>query len=83
MKTFYFNTGVKAYNSSYMAKNDIRNCHGERLIPFDCDNVPENATLKYLCDNPDLEQYGANMIIKELFNTTMCSKYAYFFTPTI
>jgi len=48
-------------------------------IPFDCDNVPNNAQFKFACDNPELkESKYENWIVREIFNSTLCSKYAYF-----
>lgn len=79
--TFYFNTGVRAYNSTYMEPNDIRNEHGERLIPFDCENVPEGCVLVHLCDKPTQSE-KENCIVRETFNTTLSSIYAVFTMPT-
>ncbi len=77
MNTFYFNTGVKPYNCNGLTKGQVwRN--GEKQIPFDCD-APEDAELIYLCDNPDLDSAkNQNVIVREVFNTTINSKYAYF-----
>lgn len=77
IKTFYFNTGVRLYNSSYMGPGDIRNHAGERMIPFDCEDVPDGATFAFGAQvdnlNPD-----SNYIVRPMFNTTMGSKFAYF-----
>lgn len=80
MKTFYFETGVRRSVSSYSAPGDVWKPIGDgdevRLIPFDCDNVPESATLKFLCNDPNIVE--PNTIVQEVYNTTMLSKYAYF-----
>ncbi len=79
MKTFYFDTGVKPYNHtprvSIMPGNVVRG--GTLQIPFDCENVPENATFLYACDaeNASLDE---NIICREMTNTNMLSKFAYF-----
>jgi cytochrome c-type biogenesis protein CcmE len=73
-KTFYFNTGVTIVAPS---KGQIRK-GGTNQIPFECDDVPDGATFMYACDNPSLKQYGQDVIVREMFNTTIVSKYAYF-----
>jgi len=83
MNTFYFNTGVKPQNISnfpydYHKKvgNVIRG--GVLQCPFDCE-APINASLKYLCDNPDLDSAKCDGVeVFEIFNTSLVSKYAYF-----
>lgn len=84
MNTFYFNTGVKpetVFNPSFPYEyhrkkgNIIRNT---LLIPFDCD-APKNAKFIMSCDNPNLSEIKSkNVIVREMFNTNMLSKYAYF-----
>ncbi|MDA3779891.1 MAG: hypothetical protein PF487_06685 [Bacteroidales bacterium] len=88
MNRFYFNTGVKpnnSVNSKYVSKfpfeyhkkigNVIRG--GVLQCPFDCD-APKNAKLMFLCNNPELDEGKAeNVIVREVFNTSMSSKYAY------
>jgi len=83
MKTFYFNTGVQTNTISnfpyeYHKKvGDVISDNGVLHCPFDCD-APENASLMFLCDNPDLDESKANnVIVCEVFNTSMVSKYAY------
>lgn len=77
-RTFYFNTGVKPWNTN--VERQIAHGHkfinNEMHIPFDCDDVPENATLAFLCDNIKLAR--PNLIAREIHNTTMCSRYAFF-----
>jgi len=83
MNTFYFNTGVNPNNVinfpyEYHKKvgNVIRG--GVLQCPFDCD-APEDASLMFLCDNPNLDESKAsNVIVVPVSNTSMVSKYAYF-----
>jgi hypothetical protein len=82
MRTFYFNTGVKPQNISnfpyeYHKKvgNVIRD--GVLQCPYDCD-APENATPMFLCSNPNLDESKyPDVIVREVFNTSMHSKYVY------
>ena len=77
MNTFYFNTGVRSENSSILMKGQVWK-DGVKQIPFDCD-VPKNANLMFLCDNPKLDESKlSNVIVVEVFNTAILSKYAYF-----
>lgn len=85
--TFYFNTGVRVFvmeyadmgKPKYYAPTD-KIINGQRHIPFDCDNVPKGSTFAFACDNPNLHP-EAGYIVREMHNTTMCSKYAYFKSP--
>lgn len=84
MHTFYFNTGVRQGYVGPGSTKPVPLCKGQvwrggvKQIPFDAD-APENAELLFLCDNPDLpESKLENVIVREVSNTTMCSKYAYF-----
>lgn len=62
MKTFYFNTGVRVHvmeyadkgRPKYYAPTDVISPNGVRLIPFDCEDVPETATFKFCAPSPDL-----------------------------
>ena len=76
MNTFYFNTGVKqSYNN--LTNGQVWK-NGVKQIPFDAD-APKNASLLFLCDSPDLsESKLKDVIVKEVFNTSLVSKYAYF-----
>ena len=77
MNTFYFNTGVKYSDYPYILDGQVYK-GGTKQIPFDCE-APETAKLLYLCDNPNLESSkNENIGVYPVFNTTMCSKYAYF-----
>jgi hypothetical protein len=83
MKTFYFNTGVRpenVINFPYEYHNKVGNkIHGTLVIPFDCKDVPENAIFQFACDN-DIPGYE-HLLKKEIFNSNLCSKYAYFLLP--
>lgn len=84
MNRFYFNTGVRPYNINnfpfeYHKKvGNVISGNGVLLCPFDCD-APENSTLMFLCDNPNLPESKAETVgVFEVFNTSLVSKYAYF-----
>jgi hypothetical protein len=82
MKTFYFNTGVRIYDHNPpvpLCKGQISSPNGVKIIPFDCDDVPDNATFRFACDNPNLKEASyAHIIVREIHNSTLISKYAYF-----
>lgn len=82
MKTFYFNTGVKRYGNLRpipLCRGQVWSSNDVKLIPFDCDNVPEGYKFKFGCDYPDLRQSrNPNFIVREIHNSTLISKYAYF-----
>lgn len=77
MKTFYFNSGVKPWNCSGLKPGE-KFINNEKHEPFDCEDVPDNATFLYMCNNPELELNNNSIIVREAFNTRMASKYAYF-----
>lgn len=86
-KTFYFNTGVRVFVMEYADMGKPKHydatdkiINGQRHIPFDCEDVPEGASFSFACDNPNLYSEGV-YIVREMTNTTMCSKYAYFKPP--
>ena len=84
MTTFYFNTGVNPHNVhnpefSYDYHRKVGNVikGGVLQLPFDCD-APANARLLFLCDNPNLPESKIDgVIVREVSNTTILSKYAY------
>lgn len=84
-RTFYFNIGVKP---DYSANPPIKP-FGKRIekggviqIPFDCENVPENAIFKFACDNDELPGYSEpSYIVREITNSGLLSKFAYFLVP--
>lgn len=81
MKTFHFNTGVQPHKHNPSVKIHKGQIFrgGTIQITFDCDNVPDKAEFKFACDNPELrESKYENWIVREIFNSMLCSKYAYF-----
>jgi len=55
MKKFQFNTGVRPFSHTLPAgmafmKGFENSGNGVYVIPFYCDNVPDNATFKHACD---------------------------------
>jgi len=91
IRTFYFNTGVNPanvhnpefpYEYHKRVGNVIRN--GVLQIPFDCENVPENATFKFLTSNPELDEAkNPEIIVRKVLNSSMASEYAYFIVPSL
>ena len=85
MNKFYFNTGVRPHTISnpsfpyeYHKKKGNEIINGILMIPMYCD-APENATFMFACDNPNLNESTAeNVIVCEIHNSDMQSKYAYF-----
>jgi hypothetical protein len=80
MNKFYFNTGVVPHGHNPpipLCKGQVW-LGGTKQIPFDAD-APEDAELLFLCDNPDLpESKLDNVIVREVSNTSMVSRFAYF-----
>lgn len=76
IKTFYFNTGVKPDQNSYLLENGAIVKGGCIRIPFDCYNVPDNAIFKFACGYDDLT--ADNLICREIHNSKMIATYAYF-----
>ena len=82
MKTFYFNTGVKIWNNPHIP-GGIDSGNGTVVIPFDCADVPEGAKQLYCCDSPNITLHphipaDCDVIVREIHNSKMISKYAYF-----
>lgn len=80
MNRFYFNTGVRPESGSPVYADQVwRN--GTKQIPFDAD-APANACLMFMCDDPNrLEAQIPGVLVREVFNTSMVSKYAYLRVP--
>ena len=76
MRKFYFNTGVKVWVNPNI-KGGIADSTGTVVIPFECD-VPEDAIFMYACDDPNLHPEWPNVIVAEIKNSELYSKYAYF-----
>jgi hypothetical protein len=76
MRTMYFNTGCTPINSPNLHADQVWK-NGTKQIPFDVD-APESATLLFLCDDPNMpESRMSGVIVREVSNTSMISKYAY------
>lgn len=76
MNKFYFNSGVKPWNSGPLRKYESW-INGEKHHSFEAD-APADAELLFLCPYPDLpEGKHTNVIVRKTFNTDM-SEYAYF-----
>lgn len=76
MNKFHFNTGVKIQDNPYILGGvDSGNC--TVVIPFEAD-VPKDAKLAFLSSYPNLHKDNPSMIMCEIKNTKLLSKYAYF-----
>ena len=86
MRVFYFNTGVKPANIfnppfPYEYHKKVGNVIKDGVLqtPFECEDVPEGETFMFACDNPALsESKATNVIVREIHNSNLVSKYAYF-----
>lgn len=76
MRTFYFNTGVKVHNNPTGPIGGTLSTNGVWIIPFDCDDVPDNATFVYACDSST--PLTKNTIVRKIHNSGLLSKYAHF-----
>jgi len=80
MNTFYFNTGVKPQNiNNFPYEYHRKKGHVIRktlLIPFDCD-VPKDSEFLFASNYSNIE-LNDDMVVREIHNSTMLSKYAYF-----
>lgn len=84
MRTFYFNSGVKPWNTDVKMQAERGNVfiRGELHHPFQVsDDVPENAYLKCLMDKPHEHYSSDDFIIAEVLGGNMHSKYAVFYKP--
>ena len=76
-RTFYFNTGVRPY----IHVPTVKLSEGQVLrggtvqIPFDCEDVPENAEFKFGCDDPNIR---GGYLVRPILNSALLSKFAYF-----
>jgi len=79
LQKFYFNTGVHRYvHNSPLMKGEEWSSNDIKVIPFYCENVPETAEFMYVCDTPELDKDNSSVIVREIYNSTLLSKYAYF-----
>lgn len=79
MKTFYFDTGVKPENRRGVGLCAGQVWRGTLQMTFDCEGIPENAVFKFACDNTP--PGNEHLLRREMHNTTMVSKYAFFQLP--
>jgi hypothetical protein len=85
MKKFFFNTGVKqGIPLNERHRPDAKPVplmegqvwiNGIKKIPFECEDVPDNYILSFLSDSPNI---SGDYLIREVHNSTLLSKYAYF-----
>jgi len=59
---------------------DSLDSNGVRLIPFECERVPERSTFLYACDGED--PLSSDLIRREIHNSNLLSKYAVFRLPS-
>jgi hypothetical protein len=64
-------------DSPTLSRGQVWSYNGVKLIPFDCDNVPEGAAFAFACDSPELDGHEGH-IVRPIHNSTLQSKYAYF-----
>jgi hypothetical protein len=79
MKTFYFDTGVRVHEHVppvRLPKGNVVSSNGVHLIPFDCDDVPKNATFKFACDSTPPR--SEHLLKREIHNSNLVSKFAFF-----
>lgn len=82
MKKFTFNTGVRPFDHHPPARMAFMkgfedSGNGVYVIPFYCEGVPDGVTFKFACDDPDFYP-EANYIVREIHDSALLSKYAYF-----
>jgi hypothetical protein len=81
LRRFQFNTGVRPFDHNPPAgmafmKGFEDSGNGVYVIPFYCEDVPENATFQYACD---YDIPGEEHLLKrEIHNSVLLSKYAFF-----
>jgi hypothetical protein len=86
MKTFYFNSGVKPWNTDMemQVKKGNKFVNNELHIPFlVSEEVEDKATLVCLMDNPFPHYSDKYFIIAEVIGGNMASKYAVFRKPNL
>lgn len=81
MQRFNFNTGVRPFKHTPPAGMAFMDGfedsgNGTYVIPFYCEDVPDNAIFQYACDN-DIPGHE-NLLKREIHNSKLMSKYAYF-----
>lgn len=80
MNTFYFNTGVTPTNNPHLSPGQVWR-GGVKQIPFDAD-APAKSRVLFLSNYPDQpERNIPGVIVREVSNTVILSKYAYLQVP--
>tara|TARA_R110000851_G_scaffold39729_7_gene100724 strand:+ start:1432 stop:1716 length:285 start_codon:yes stop_codon:yes gene_type:complete len=85
-RTFYFNTGVKPWNTNGLFGRQVWK-DGTKQIPFECQDVPEGAVFLMGSSSEEVPSgYGHSRIIRREIKDWedglgMMSKYAYFRLP--
>lgn len=80
-KTYYFDTGVRPELHAKpvpVMPGQVR--RGTIQIPFDCDDVPEKAVFRFTSDYREVG--GGVYIVREIRNSVIVGKYAFFSIPT-
>lgn len=54
------------------------NINKDESISFDCEDVPEKAEFAFACDSPNIKKDDLRFIVREIHNSRLLSKYAYF-----
>ena len=78
-RKFYFDTGVTRFGHNPpipLMPGQEWSPNNVKVIPFYCDDVPDNAKFLLACDDPNRQI--ENTIVREIHNSTLLSKYAYF-----
>lgn len=81
MKEFTFNTGVRPFDFTPPAgmafmKGFRDSGNGVYVIPFYCENVPDNA--KFIYGSNEFKEDTEESICREIHNSALLSKYAHF-----
>lgn len=81
IKEYVFNTGVKPFDHNPPAamafmKGFRDSGNGVYVIPFTCEEVPNNFKLEMATDN--MIEENENLIRREILSGNLISKYAYF-----
>ena len=81
MRKFHFNTGVKPFEHSPPAGMAFMdgfedNGNGVYVIPFYCEDVPDNAIFAYASD--EFKEDTDNSICRKIHKSNLLSKYAHF-----
>jgi hypothetical protein len=84
MKTFYFDTGVVPYGHIppiVLSEGEVWR-GGTKQIPFQCEDVPDDAIFQFACSNPSLNE-SKYLLVRKIHNSALVSEYAYFQVPRV